>query len=401
MFILMMVTYYSHVKNELETWPDRESTLKLPGILEAVPLFGYAHARHRYPQRIPTRWEVIGAMDAQIPRRGATLDEVARLAGVSRAAASRAINNAPDVSRAKRDAVAKAVRDLGYVPNTTARALATNRVGAIILAVSHDDPALFADPFFAQVVVGVNTALEQTDLALMLIIANSVHGRGRLERALRSRRADGVLLMALQGDDPLNDLVADAHIPVVIGGRPLHSDPEWYVDADNRGGARAAAEHLIASGRSRIATITGPLNTQVAVARFQSFQEALAMAGLSAHRHVHADFTERSGGEAMTALLAEHPDLDAVFAANDNMAAGALRVLRQAGRQVPEDVAVVGFDDLGIAQHTYPPLTSVHQPIQALGYEMARMLMTVVDGGRPSPLILPTRLIVRESAPAR
>jgi DNA-binding LacI/PurR family transcriptional regulator len=339
-------------------------------------------------------------MDSQIPRRGATLDEVARLAGVSRAAASRAVNNAPDVSRAKREAVAKAVRELGYVPNTTARALATNRVGAIILAVSHDDPALFADPFFAQVVVGVNTALEQTDLALMLILANSPLGRGRLERALRSRRADGVLLMALQGDDPLNHLVADAHVPVVIGGRPRHGDPDWYVDADNRGGARTATEHLIASGRRRIATITGPLDTQVADARFQSFREALAVAGLSAHRCAHADFTEQGGGEAMTALLAEHPDLDAVFAANDNMAAGALRVLRQAGRRVPGDVAVVGFDDLGIAQHAYPPLTSVHQPIQALGYEMARMLMTVIDGGRPSPLILPTRLVIRESAPA-
>lgn len=339
-------------------------------------------------------------MDPQTPRRAATLDEVARLAGVSRAAASRAVNNAPDVSHAKRDAVAKAVRELGYIPNTTARALATNRVGAIILAVSHDDPALFADPFFAQIVVGVNTALDQTDLALMLIIANSTHGRGRLERALRSRRADGVLLMALRRDDPLNHLVADAHVPVVIGGSPAHGNPDWYVDADNRGGARTATEHLIAIGRRRIATITGPLNTQVAATRFQSFREALAVAGQSAHRYVHADFTEQGGGEAMTTLLAKYPDLDAVFAANDNMASGALGALRQAGRRVPDDVAVVGFDDLGIAQHTYPTLTSMHQPIRALGYEMARMLITIIDGGQPSPLILPTRLIVRQSAPA-
>ena len=334
-----------------------------------------------------------------MPPRRSTLDEVARLAGVSRAAASRAINDAPDVSRAKRDAVAKAVRELGYVPNTTARALATNRVGAIILAVSNDDPGLFADPFFAQVVVGVNAALEQTDLALMLIIANSPHGRARLERALRSRRADGILLMEFHDDDPLNRLLVEAHVPVVIGGRPLHGDPEWYVDADNRGGARVATEHLIASGRRRIATITGPLNQAVGVARFQSYREALAVAGLPAHRYVHADFTERGGADAMTALLAEHPDIDGVFAANDNMAAGALRVLREAGRRVPEDVAVVGFDDLDIARHTYPTLTSVHQPIQALGYEMARMLMTVIDGGRPNPLILPTRLVVRDSAP--
>ena len=154
------------------------------------------------------------------------------------------------------------------------------------------------------------------------------------------------------------------------------------------------------SNKGRIATITGPLNTGVAVARFEGFREALAAAGQAPSGQVTADFTEKGGAEAMSRLLAEHPDLDAVFAANDNMAAGALRVLREAGRRVPDDIAVVGFDDLGIAQHTYPTLTTVHQPIHALGFEMARMLITVINGGRPSPLILPTRLVVRDSAPA-
>ena len=135
-------------------------------------------------------------MGAQARRRP-TLDEVASHAGVSRTVASRAINDAPEVSRTAREAVQKAVRELGYVPNPTARALATSQAGAVLLAVSHDDPALFADPFFAHVIVGINAALEKTDLVLMLLLAETERGRERLSRVLRSRRADGIMLLAL------------------------------------------------------------------------------------------------------------------------------------------------------------------------------------------------------------
>jgi DNA-binding LacI/PurR family transcriptional regulator len=332
-----------------------------------------------------------------VERRQPTLDEVAERAGVSRSAASRVINNAPHVSKAKRDAVQQAVRDLGYVPNPTARALATRQVGAVVLAVSGDDPSLFADPFFASVVVGVSAVLEETELELMLLLATSTRGHSRLEQILRSRQADGMMLMSLHGDDPLVDLARRADFPVVFGGQPLSLEPDYYVDADNRGGARLAAEHLIASGRKRIATITGSLDEHAGVARFRGFQEAMALAGLSAHRVEHGNFTEDSGGKAMDRLLAGHPDLDAVFVANDKMAVAALRVLREHGKSVPEDVAVVGFDDLAMAPHTVPPLTTVHQPIQALGREMARMLLTLMAGGQPTPLILPTRLIIRGS----
>ncbi|MBS2966850.1 LacI family DNA-binding transcriptional regulator [Actinocrinis puniceicyclus] len=333
------------------------------------------------------------------PARRPTLDEVALRAGVSRSAASRAINNARHVSRATREAVEHAIQELGYVPNPSARALATQQATAVILAVSHDDPALFADPFFAQVIVGVSAALETTDLVLMLALASSSRGRERVQRVLRSRRADGVMLMALRGDDPLYHLTEQLGLPVVVGGRPLHGEPEWYVDADNRGGARLATEHLIAIGRRRIATITGQLDTRAGADRLRGFQEAMAVAGLDHTRAEHGDFTEDSGAEATARLLAAHPDLDAVFAASDNMAAGVLRALKAHGRSVPADVAVVGFDDLPIARHTDPPLASVNQPIQAFGQEMAKMLISLINGERPTSLILPTRLTIRESAP--
>ncbi|GAA1656841.1 LacI family DNA-binding transcriptional regulator [Actinoplanes couchii] len=337
-------------------------------------------------------------MTATAPRRQPTLDEVAARAGVSRSAASRVINQAPHVSHATREAVEKAVKEMGYRPNRTARALATRQTGIVALVISHDDPGLFADPFFAQVIVGVSAVLEETDLHLALCLASSERGRARLTGLLHARGVDGIMLMALDGDDPLTGIAEETGLPTVHGGRPLDSEPKWFVDSDNLGGARLATEHLLGLGRTRIVTITGPMTARVGASRLRGYQEALIMAGLSPYGTVEADFTEAGGAAAMTTLLARRPDLDAVFAASDKIAAGAIRVLNEAGRAVPEDVAVVGFDDLDVAERTDPPLTTVHQPIQALGREMTRMLLALIAGREPTALILPTRLVRRGSA---
>ncbi|MFE7504176.1 LacI family DNA-binding transcriptional regulator [Promicromonospora sp. NPDC057488] len=328
-----------------------------------------------------------------------TLDEVAQRAGVSRSVASRAMNNARNVSPAKREAVARAASELGYVPNATARALATSTGGSVVFAVSDDDPALFGDPFFSQVLVGVAGALDRSELDLTLMLASSERGQARIDRLLRSRRSDGLMLMALRGDDPLNRLVAETDLPVVVGGRPLRGEARWYVDVDNRGGARLATEHLLGSGRRRIATITGPMDLQASVARYDGFVDAMAVAGQGSDLVEHADFSFDGGARAMERLLAVNPDIDGVFAASDNMAAGAVRTLKAQGRRVPDDVAVVGFDDLEIARHTEPALTTVSQPIRGLGQEMATMLVRLIAGESPTPVILPTRLVVRGSAP--
>ncbi|PRY44686.1 LacI family transcriptional regulator [Umezawaea tangerina] len=327
-----------------------------------------------------------------------TLDEVAQRAGVSTGTASRVINNAQHVSKKARQAVERAVEELGYVPNVAGRSLASQRRGAVVLAISSDDPALFANLFFAEVITGVNAVIEETDLQLMLVLAASERGRDRLARILQSRSADGVMLLALRENDPLSKLADESGVPVVHGGRSLDRTPQWYVDADNRGGARQAVEHLIGVGRQRIATITGQLDLHVGVNRYLGYREALALAGLSDARVAHGDFGEASGAAGMTRLLDEHPDLDAVFVASDAMAAGALRVLHERGRAVPEDIAVVGFNDVVTAQHTQPRLTTVHQPIEALGREMTRMLVRLINGERPTPLILPTELVIRDSA---
>ncbi|MER7895593.1 LacI family DNA-binding transcriptional regulator [Streptomyces sp. NPDC096046] len=331
-------------------------------------------------------------------RRQPTLLEVAQRAGVSLSVASRALNNAPHVSRSKREAVERAVRQLDYVPNPTARALATRQTGAAALVVSGEDPSIFADPFFAQVIVGASQALEEADLHLMLCLAASDRGRKRVGELLRSKGADGVMLMALREGDPLARMAEEAEMPVVFGGRPIGSAPRWYVDVDNVGGAREATEYLVSRGRTRVAAICGRLDTEAGRARYRGYRDALLAAGLDPLPPREGDFTEPSGAAAMTVLLANHPDVDGVFAANDNMAAGALRTLRAAGRAVPADVAVVGFDDLAVAQVADPPLTTVHQPVAALGREMARMLVSLINGQDPTPLILAARLVARSSA---
>ena len=327
-----------------------------------------------------------------------TLEEVAQRAGLSTGTVSRVINNAQHVSQKARQAVERAIDELGYVPNTAARSLATSRRGAVVLAISSDDPALFANLFFAEVITGVNAVIEETDLQLMLVLAASERGRDRLTRILQSRSADGVMLLALRENDPLSKVAEEGGVPVVHGGRSLDRTPQWYVDADNRGGARQAVEYLISLGRQRIATITGQQDMHVGVNRYLGYREALALAGLSDERVAHGDFGEASGASAMAALLDEHPDLDAVFVASDSMAAGALRVLRERGRDVPGDIAVVGFNDIVTAQHTQPALTTVRQPIEALGREMTRMLVRLINGEQPTSLILPTELVIRDSA---
>jgi DNA-binding LacI/PurR family transcriptional regulator len=337
-------------------------------------------------------------MPSPVPSRPPTLDEVAERARVSRTVASRVINNGPNVSRAKRDAVEQAIRELGFTPNRSARALATRQTGVVVLAVSGDGPEVFADPFFAQVIVGASAALEKTDLHLMLSLATSGHGQQRLRTFLQTRGADGVMLVATRGADPLIDIAARSGLPTVFLGLPMHGTPPHYVDCDNAGGSRTATEHLLRGGRRRIAMITGPPDTAVGRERHRGYAEALRLAGLEPYGTEAGDFMEPSGAEAMRALLSARPDLDGVVAANDNMAAGALRALRDAGRTVPGDVAVVGFDDMPIAVHTAPKLTTMYQPVQALGREAARMLVELLNGAQPASLILPTKIVVRESA---
>ena len=222
---------------------------------------------------------------------------------------------------------------------------------------------------------------------------------------LTAGHVDGALLVSLHENDPLPARLAAAGVPIVMVGRPPQGSQASFVDADNRQGAQAAVAHLIASGRRVIATITGPLDTAPGLDRLKGYRDALAEGGLALDSTLEAmgGFTQEGSAAAMQRLLATRPDIDAVFAASDLMAASALAVITASGRRIPADVAVVGFDDMAIAMSTTPHLTSVRQPIEEMGHEMARLLIESLDAVDPVPrrVILSTQLVRRASSAGR
>ncbi|MDF5753866.1 LacI family DNA-binding transcriptional regulator [Spongiactinospora sp. TRM90649] len=328
-----------------------------------------------------------------------TLEAVAARAGVGRGTVSRVINGSPKVSDRARDAVLRAIDELGYVPNRAARALVTRRTDTIALVVSETQQRIFDEPFFAGIIRGIGSALSETGLQLILAMAQSPQEHARLEQYLTNQHVDGVMLISLHGADPLPGRLEEMGVPTVLCGRPVGLDPYSYVDADNRAGARQAVKYLLGNGRRRIATIAGPQDMYVGVDRLAGYRDALLATGLP-ELVAFGDFSERSGVTAMRALLAEHPDVDAVFTASDPMALGAMRVLREAGIDVPGDVAVIGFDDSPAGPHSSPALTTVHQPAEAMGRQMAKLLVARINGEplEQPVVILDTHLVTRASA---
>jgi DNA-binding LacI/PurR family transcriptional regulator len=331
-----------------------------------------------------------------------TLEQVARLADVSTATVSRVVNGAPNVRPDTRKAVEKAIKRLGYVPNRAARTLVTRRTDTIALVVSESESRVFSDPFFPAIVQGITSAIADSELQLLLLMASGEREHVKVERYIRQGHVDGVILMSLHGEDPLPRALTAGGIPTVLSGRPRPGELLPYVDADNRGGAREAVSHLLASGRTQVATITGPLDMTVGVDRFEGYADALRESGRRVPRRLveHGDFSRESGARAMKALLRRTPGLDAVFVANDPMAIGALQELRALGRLVPDDVAVIGFDDVAEAAATTPPLTTVRQPLEAMTKALAELLlrrMEAAEGG-DDHVVFPTHLVHRASA---
>lgn len=335
-------------------------------------------------------------------RSAPTLDTVAARAGVGRGTVSRVITGSAHVSQKTREAVNRAIAELGYVPNHAARSLVTRRTDMVALVISETEERMWGEPYFADVIRGISRQLSETGLRLMLTLASTVAERERLQGYLLGNHVDGVLMISLHGEDPLPNHLAGRGVPVVLCGAPVGSSTVPYVDSDNRGGARHAVEHLLETGRRRIAVIAGTQDMSVGMDRLTGYREALRSAGIAEDAELieYGDFSEAAGVSGTRNLLARVPDLDAIFAASDPMAFGALRVLRERGLRVPDDVAVVGFDDSPRAEYSEPPLTTVRQAAEAMGREMARLLCARMAGDDPEPpsTVLSTRLIVRGSS---
>lgn len=330
-----------------------------------------------------------------------TLATVATVAGVSPATVSRVINGSTTVAPHIRAAVEDAITHLGYVPNRAARSLVTRRSDSIALVVREQVEFGVADAYLSSTIVAASQSLVGTGFQLVVMMANSDDEHAQLANYVRAGHVDGVILVSLHADDPLPQQLLRARIPTVLSGRPFTALPSGgsYVDVDNVGGGRLAAQRLVEGGRQRLATIGGPVDMTAATDRLTGFRSTVTDAGLQVEAVTLGDFHTASGETAMREILTRAPDVDGVFAASDLMAAGAMRVLRAAGRTVPDDVAVIGFDDVELARHTEPPLTTVRQPVADVIRVVTEMLIRQINGGPvEDPVVLPTTLVVRDSA---
>lgn len=327
----------------------------------------------------------------------ATIEEVAAAAGVSRSTVSRVVNGSTAVSPSALESVRRAIEELNYVPNRAARSLASRQTHAIALVVPEDTTRFFGDPFFAAIVSGINARVSRSDYVLNLFIASDDPG-DKTTSYVRSGSVDGAIIVSHHTSDLFIDRIAAA-VPVVYGGRPVRErERDYYVDVDNVRGGREATEYLIGRGHRRIATITGPLTMPAGVDRLQGYRDAIVAAGLQETHVEDGNFTADGGAAAMTRILASGERPDALFIASDLMARGALAVLGRAGIRVPDDIAIIGFDDSPVATSVSPHLTTMRQPSFAQGERMAEVLLDLLAGRNPQHVtVLDTELVVRDS----
>lgn len=329
-----------------------------------------------------------------------TLEDVAARAGVSRATASRVVNADRKVSEQARERVQAAIADLGYSPNRAARSLVTRQADSIAVVIPESDARVFSDPFFAGTLHGIATALAKTELQMVLVMGQPDDDAGRMDRYLRGGHTDGAIITSHHRRDEFWQAAQASGLPVVFLGRPFTPVPGMpYVDVDNAHGAALAVRHLLEHGRRRIGTIAGPSDMVAGADRLAGWRREVRAAGLKDDAVVHGDFTAAGGAAAMERLLANHPDLDGVFAASDTMAVGAIEVLGRSGRSVPEDVAVVGFDNTDAALECEPPLTTIVNPVGPMARQAVGLLLGLLDGDEvPAAVTLSTELVVRGSS---
>jgi LacI family transcriptional regulator len=333
----------------------------------------------------------------------ATIRELARHCGVSVAPVSRVFNTPEVVSPETRQRILDSAREIGYQPNESARTLATKKshLVGLVWDTDHRRPG-WRHPFLQEILVALKTALSGHGLHLLMLAAADSSGpdaRQRYLHAVHRHNLDGLVIIDNGDRDPAVLALADADVPCVALDLRVVGAMSTYVTSDNAGGAALAARHLVERGHRRIATITGPQRTWPGAERLTGFRAALAGAGLELPGAyvVEGDFYLDGGHAAMRRLLALAEPPTAVFAAGDEMAIGAMRAVTEAGLRVPEDVAVVGFDDIDVAALVPPGLTTIAQDKAGFGTAAAAALVAMLRGRPCEPTALPTTLVVRGS----
>lgn len=332
-----------------------------------------------------------------------TLEDIAKLAGVSRSTVSRVVNNHPNVSEKVRKRVLEVIQSTGYHPNIAARTLASQRSWMIGLVVPRSVSSFFTDPYFPHLTRGIAKGCNQYDYTLGLFLVGTNEDEEKIvPRVSRSGSLDGILVQAGHHGDQVIDRLVQSNIPLVMVGRPFHTEGISYIDVDNIEGSYNAVSHLIRLGYERIGTITGPKKSTVGVDRMEGYQKALTDRGRIVEDAlvVEGDFTEEGGYYAMQRLLPAKPD--AIFAASDIMAVGAIRAAHEADLRVPDDIAFAGFDDIPLANHRDPKLTTIRQPVYQFGFSAVETLIDLIEKGREPArrVMMGTELIIRDTCGA-
>ncbi|MDX3775280.1 LacI family DNA-binding transcriptional regulator [Chromatiaceae bacterium AAb-1] len=330
-----------------------------------------------------------------------TIKEVSELAGVSLATVSRVINGSDKVSEKTRLTVEKAMQQLGYKPNTIAQSLASNRSNSVGVMVSE-----LIGPFYGPMMAGIEHRLRQAHKHVIIAAGHSSE-QDEIEgiEFLLSRRCDALILHVEAVSDDYLISLCQGPVPIVLLNRKIDAVAEHCISLNNHLGGYLATQEIVRNGHRRIACITGPIWKRDAKERFEGYQQALAEAGIAfdASLVAEGDFNEPSGIAGMQKLLAAAPDLTAVFCGNDQMASGAVDVLRQHKLKIPEQVSVIGFDDATFAYYLFPKLTTVHYPVQDMGEMAANWVMKKVYKLKTLPLlqVFEPYLVLRDSVSKR
>lgn len=331
-----------------------------------------------------------------------TIKDISKAAGVSVTTVSRALNGYSDVSESTRQKVMRVAKELNYVPNTLARSLVMNKSQTIGLLVSGFTKSSIKDNFMVEVMAGINDFAAETNYDLVLFSTDSTKQREKTYSQLcKERRVDGVIIQGIKIDDPYLLEVVESDIPCVLIDIPIESDTVGYVTTDNILGAKKAVQHLIEMGHRNIAMVNGHDQAFVSKRRLEGYIESLKDSNLSIRNDwiVNGKFDEEEAEKATEELLINNPEITAVFCASDLMALGVIKAARNLGKRVPEDLSVVGYDDILLASYSTPSLTTIAQDKFRMGYEAGRLLVQMLEGENHSHIVtLETNLKIRDSS---
>jgi DNA-binding LacI/PurR family transcriptional regulator len=346
-------------------------------------------------------------MTAKAPRKPKTslapmkMSDIARLAGVSASTVSRALAGHPALPEATRASIQKLAAEHGYAINQSARSLRQRQTRTIGIAIplGHETQQMISDPFFLQLFGHFADEISSRSYDVLLS-RNPAPDPDWLARLAQSHRADGFIVVGQSNQHEMLNAASRNYMPLVVWGAHLPGQHYCSVGSDNEGGGRIAVEHLLRSGRRRIVFLGATDLPEISM-RLAGYRAALASAGVSFDERlvIQAHFTGETAFAAVQDLLKRRVRFDAIFAASDLIALSALRALEEGGKSCPEDVAVVGFDDLDIAEHSRPALTTVRQDLARGARTLVEFLFRRIEGEETPSATLPVELVLRASAP--